>query len=318
MDADIANLAERLRLLEAENVSLRQRVDDLTAPAADGGRSDGRLLLKPQKPTPYDPSAKDANVRTWLFAINNFFTAMRIPDDGDATKIDYAVTLLQGPALEWWRQMTVMTGRESVATGTVNPARALFRTPVGEQTRARMAALQQRPTTWTQFTEALLARFDLVNVGVVARNRLKRLRQLTSVQEYTRRFLALCAEIDDLSEAERVDRYRDGLKVEIQEVLALQGIEDFPTMIAAAERIDALRFEHRRDRGFQNVEVRAMEATRPQRDMTKVKCYNCDQMGHFARDCRKPKKKQWNPKRTTVNRVDVDDQDDSGNGSDQQ
>jgi hypothetical protein len=101
-----------------------------------------------------------------------------------------------------------------------------------------MQYLQQRPVTWQQFREALLARFDLVNASEVARNKIKRLRQLASVQDYTRRFLALCAEIDNLSEAEKYDRYFDRLKAEVQNALVLQGITDFTALMASAERVD--------------------------------------------------------------------------------
>ena len=253
---------------------------------------DDRPFLKPSKPQPFDPSAKDSNVRTWLFALNNFFTAARIPTNDDEARISFAVTLLQGPALEWWRHMSLLAVRGPARVDTVGEAtrRELFMTPVGAETRARMAVLQQRPTTWAQFSEALLARFDLVNAGIVARNKIKRLRQLASVQDYTRRFLALCAEIDDLSEAEQRDRYFDGLKPEIQQILALQGIDDFASMVAAAERVDALQFQQRlrtRGRRTEDSDLRTVTAggTRGQ-----IICYNCQRPGHISRNCRAPRK----------------------------
>ena len=317
---DVSDLQARVADLERVNADLREQLrtfmeanathagistpetNDEAGPVPAGVRhaAAAHKSLKPQKPTAYDPSQKDSNVRTWLFSVNNFFAAADVPADAEEAKINFAVTLLQGPALEWWRQMTLLSGREhdSGADGD-RVRRALFTPAVGAETRARMAALQQKPDTWRRFEEAIVARFDLVNAGVVARNKLKRLRQLTSVQDYTRRFLALCAEIDDLSEAEQKDRYFDGLKPEVQQVLILQGVEDFSTMIATAERIDALQFQQRsrtRPMGPRRVaEVSGVEEISAVESAKQIICYNCRKPGHIARDCKEAKRAGGRP-----------------------
>jgi len=107
---------------------------------AGAERPDRRPTLKPQKPQPFDPSVKDSNVRTWLFSLNNYLTAAGIPETADGDKIAYAVTLLQGAALEWWRQMTLLTGRAQDPSDDVDETRrVLFQTPVGAETRASIA-----------------------------------------------------------------------------------------------------------------------------------------------------------------------------------
>jgi hypothetical protein len=102
----------------------------------------------------------------------------------------------------------------------------------------------------------MIARWDLVNPSKVARDKIKKLRQLTSVQDNTKHFLALAAQIDDMSAAERADRYFDGLKPNIERTLAVQGIDEFSVMLAAAKRLDAIEFQQqsreRRQQSYRN------------------------------------------------------------------
>ena len=187
-------------------------------------------------------------------------------------------------------------------SATVN--RRLFDTPAGAQTRARMEYLTDFPRTWEAFKLSVLARFDLINPSQVARDKLKSLRQIASVQEYTRRFLALVAEVDDMNEAEKTDRYFDGLRLDVQKIIAVQGLqEDFPAMVAAAERIDALQYRQRLREGKQGegkFQRKGPEANRLDKDYRReynkdrkpynpnIICYRCNQKGHISRGCTNP------------------------------
>jgi hypothetical protein len=318
--ATLEQLATELRSLREANEELREtndrlqrRVDSLEGtglirriPEGPTRTEPGGKLpeLKPSKPQGFDPSSKDSNVRTWLFGVNNYFRALGVAEDQHQRRIDFAVTMLQGPALEWWRHTCMLDARGRPSEEEdVGATVTTFTTPLGAVTRQRMARYDRKPTTWPEFSEALLARFDLVNVSIVARNKLKKLRQLTSVQEYTRRFLALCAECDDLSEAEKRDRYFDGLKLPIQQTLVLHGVEDLPSMMALAERLDALQFQLRtrgagdkkqlaavdkRDRQHTKPKARGADGEKKKTVSKDIICYRCQKPGHFARNCRMP------------------------------
>ncbi|CAI7810198.1 unnamed protein product [Closterium sp. NIES-54] len=58
--------------------------------------------LKPQRPPCFDPSQRGGpTVQAWLFTLNVFFDANYVSED--TAKIRYAVSLLRGPAMDWWR-----------------------------------------------------------------------------------------------------------------------------------------------------------------------------------------------------------------------
>ncbi|CAI7810972.1 unnamed protein product [Closterium sp. NIES-54] len=60
------------------------------------------MPLKPQRPPCFDPSQRGGpTVQSWVFTMNVFFEAKYV--ESDAAKIRYAVSLLRGPAMDWWR-----------------------------------------------------------------------------------------------------------------------------------------------------------------------------------------------------------------------
>jgi len=211
---DVDNGTRRPRGLTDDDVRdiVRETLREaLSAMGINGGRGDEkrRRMPKPTAPGKFDPSEKDSNVRTWLFAMDNYFDALGMTPDDEEECIKTAVTLLAGPALEWWRHVCENDrGGSAVEPADNAPRRRLFpMTPAGRVAFEKTEAYARRPTTWAEFKEALRARFDLVNASTVARNKLKRLRQVAGVQDYTRRFLALCSEVDNISEDEKLDRY---------------------------------------------------------------------------------------------------------------
>ncbi|CAI5471096.1 unnamed protein product [Closterium sp. Yama58-4] len=134
------------------------------------------IKIKPTSPPPYNPTDKNTTVKGWLFGVEVFFTAANVNDD--ATRINYAVSLLRGPALEWWRR-TLDTG---TPTGVTHAADGTSDSANGR-------------------ASSIFAAY-LVTVGFCS--------------GYTASFMALADQVDDMAEAERLDKYISGLKYEIQ------------------------------------------------------------------------------------------------------
>ncbi|CAI7876557.1 unnamed protein product [Closterium sp. NIES-54] len=67
------------------------------------------MPLKPQRPPCFDPIQRGGpTVQSWVFTMNIFFDTNYV--ESDAAKIRYAVLLLRGPAMDWWR-VIVMSSR---------------------------------------------------------------------------------------------------------------------------------------------------------------------------------------------------------------
>ncbi|CAI7797946.1 unnamed protein product [Closterium sp. NIES-53] len=125
------------------------------------------MPLKPQRPPCFDPSQRGGpTVKAWLFTMNVFFNANYVSED--TAKIRYAVSLLRGPAMDWWH--VIVMGRISEAD------RLRDSTDTGRTNRTLGAGV---------FREG-------APISHVGRVRLRTWRQLGSVQDYTGGFLAMC------------------------------------------------------------------------------------------------------------------------------
>ncbi|CAI7746779.1 unnamed protein product [Closterium sp. NIES-54] len=195
------------------------------------------MPLKPQRPPCFDPSQRGGpTVQLWVFMMNVFFNANYV--ESDATKIRYAVSLLSGPAMDWWRVIVT-------SPRTYDPP-SQEGEPTGPAVTWSSFCETAQYSTWDAWCAGLRARLEPIATSISARQRLRTWRQLGSVQDNTSGFLALCEQVGYMHEAERVDLYVGGLKPDISHEIMLHGLSSFNEILALAEKIDILR---NRDRG---------------------------------------------------------------------
>ncbi|CAI7862921.1 unnamed protein product [Closterium sp. NIES-53] len=239
------------------------------------------MPLKPQRPPCFDPSQRGGpTVQSWVFTMNVIFDANYV--ESDATKIRYAVSLLRGPAMDWWR-VIVTSPRAYEPTSQEDG-------PTGPAVTWSSFSETAQYSTWYAWCAGLRARFEPIAASISARQKL-RTWQLGSVQDYTSGFLALCKQVGYMHEAEWVERYVGGLKPDISHEIMLRGLSNFNEILTLAEKIDILRrprpgsYYGQRPRGpIENSTVHAV-ATYAAATPFKGRCFACNRPGHRKSEC---------------------------------
>ncbi|CAI7876438.1 unnamed protein product [Closterium sp. NIES-53] len=117
------------------------------------------MLLKPQRPPCFDPSQRGGpTVQAWLFTINVFFDANYVSED--TAKIRYTVSLLRGPAMDWWRVIvTKSTDYATLATreGQTGPWASSYFMEVPQY------------CTWDAWCAGLHARFEPIAASIATK-----------------------------------------------------------------------------------------------------------------------------------------------------
>lgn len=235
---------------------------------------------KPPKPDFFHGDQDTSRVRQWCFAVDTYFYAARVPQE---SRVAFAVTLLRDHALTWWHTL----------------------------------AQEMRPGDWDSFQRMLVAYHQPVSAVTSARDALARLMQRTSVASYVKDFKDLALNIPDFSEAERLDRFKRGLKPDIRLHVALANPSTFEQAVTIAAQVDDIIFSQRgyparRDTfrprpdtfGRSNNQATLMELDAinkpmeraPTKNMTPERknelqnglCFYCKEPGHIAVRC--PKK----------------------------
>ncbi|CAI7780092.1 unnamed protein product [Closterium sp. NIES-53] len=240
------------------------------------------MPLKPHCPPCFDPSQRGGpTVQSWVFTINAFFDANYV--ESDATKIRYAVSLLRGPAMDWWRVIVTLPRAYEPPSQEGGPSSPVV-------TWSSFCETAQY-STWDAWCAGLRACFEPVAASISARQRLRTWRQLGSVQDYTSGFLALCEQVGYMHEAKRVDRYVGGLKPDISHEIMLRGLSNFNEILALAEKIDILRrpipgfYYGQRSWGpAEHATVHAVAANAAAAPF-KGRCFACNRPGHRKSEC---------------------------------
>src|SRR5215212_527670 len=134
-----------------------------------------------------------------------YFNANNVQDN----RAEYIPTFLKGHAATWWRNLD-------------------------EDNNI--------PITWNDIGRLMMDVFKPVNALMLARNKIRNLKQFTSVEAYNQRFRELCIDITDMEEAEELDKYLAGLKPTIRMELVLKGISTITEAMRLAHQINVIKF----------------------------------------------------------------------------
>ena len=182
---------------------------------------------------PFKGESKE-NVVAWLLQAQNVLSTQGITDE--AIQINYATTGLKDAALHWYLNKVV---------GNNN-------TPPY--------------TTWTTFATAVRTAFQPPNFQQYLRQQLKRLRQTSTVQEYTSQFQNIIGQIENMGELDQVTYYIEGLKPSTKMEVAYQAPDTLERAIARAIQYDTAMFGMGRPFSNNNQHTKSSHSRRTQRN----------------------------------------------------
>jgi len=248
---------------------------------------------KPPKPDQFYGTDDAKRVRQWVFQVENYFV---VTEEPVARRVAYATTLLRKNALLWWQSLSP----------------------------------EERPVVWEDFSRVLIEYFQPISATIVARDALAKLYQKSSVKAYVEEFKAQALNIPDITDAEKLDRFRRGLKRDVRLHVAFANPATFDSAVTVAEQIDEVLYSHRAptpgtNRPYLNLrtnrmghssqavpmEIGAIQPKPSYADAAKASfkrltpeeraelnrvngCYYCRKPGHRAIECPLKKAKQGN------------------------
>lgn len=272
---------------------LFQRIQQLEAGQANAQNAAASGRNKPPKPDQFFGTDDAKRVRQWVFQVENYFNVIGEPDE---RRVPYATTLLRKNALLWWQSLRP----------------------------------EERPATWADFSRVLIEYFQPLSATIVARDNLARLYQKTSVKAYVEEFKSQVLNIPDITDAEKLDKFRRGLKREVRLHVAFANPPTFDSAVTVAEQIDEVLYTHRTNmpRPYVNMrssrpssthqavpmELGAIQERRTYTDVARTSfkkltpeekaelnrvngCYYCRKPGHRALECPLKKNKSGNEMR---------------------
>jgi hypothetical protein len=172
---------------QAQTAELAARLQQALAPAHAAAAAPAPAArgptFRPVPPAPFTGDAAGSDVTTWLFSAEAFFQQFPT-DDSNAFRLRQVTGLLREPALTWWQLRSMQDSRGGPAL----------------------------PQTWDAFRAELIQSYRPVDAEHRDRAALANVRQTGTVAAYIGTFNSLLLRVPDISVADQVFRFTEGLK----------------------------------------------------------------------------------------------------------
>lgn len=170
----------------------------------------GPIILKPNKPDPFDGQRDFLVVNTWIYKMEQYLGIVQVSNPHaeltDATRIMYASTFFSGTAAVWW--FTICQWKRA-------------------------------PSTWSDFKKTVTAEFVPVDHVRRSMDKLRRLKHTGSVSQFLAKFRKVILTSQELSEGEKLDRFCSALKYDIRLEVLKSAVVAFEDAENVALRIDS-------------------------------------------------------------------------------
>ncbi len=203
------NTVTYIQQLQQQLVATQQQLQQLTIDtqnefkqyslnaANHNNNTNTKHILKPTKPPTFHGDRR-TNAEVWLLELQNYFSVTGVTDG--AQRIAFAVSQFRDNAVIWWKH----TITEEQDTEILSD--------------------------WNKFTKILLQNYAPVEAAESARVALHRLKQIGTVANYCDTFLRHLNNINDMSVADQLFTFKNGL----QSYIAKEVHQQHPTTLAEA------------------------------------------------------------------------------------
>ncbi|KAH9293526.1 hypothetical protein KI387_041270 [Taxus chinensis] len=220
MEATISELTERL---EESLMSQTRLHDEVTlcrsavlavAKTSPSSSSSGSKLPKVKEPESYDGARDDQLLENFFWDVGEYLAGLG--GLSDAQEVRAAARYLTGTAKVWWRTLA-----NDIAAGRST----------------------KKVDSWEDLKKALRDQFRPGNAAWLARIKLSQLKQTGKMRDYIKSFQSLMLEIHDMSEADKLFQFTNGLQPWAKVELRRHDVSEVSEAIVVADRLLDFREE---------------------------------------------------------------------------